>query len=264
MTALTLSSGKHDLTIDPPWMNAAGFLGFSGEGRRLVELKRLGALVTHPVSLGPRSPAQGRRMIEYPGGFLLHTGLPGPGLAAVLRRHRRRWAALPCPVILHLLAQSPAEVHRMADVLGGEDAVGGIEVGLGEARPAEAAALVSAAQASTRPVLAHLPLDSPRDVALAAAGAGACALVLGPPRGAFHTPDGASLRGRLFGPAILPLALRSLERFLEVGKCPVVAGGGIYTRQAMESMFAAGASAVQLDGILWTEPEAVLGERPAP
>jgi dihydroorotate dehydrogenase len=40
----------------------------------------------------------------------------------------------------------------------------------------------------------------------------------------------------------------------------VIVGGGIYSRRDMAAMFAAGAAAVQLDGILWTEPEAVLGE----
>lgn len=257
---LTLSSGKHDLTIDPPWMNAAGFLGFSDEGRRLVDPARLGALVTPPVGARPRSPAQGRRLFEFPGGFLLHTGLPGPGLTAVVRRHRLRWAALPYAVIVHLLGTNPKEIYRMADLLGGVDEVGGIELGLGETEPGEAAALVTAAHASTRPILAHLPLDRPGDVARAAAGAGASALVIGPPRGAHRTPEGAMLHGRLYGPAILPLALRALERFLELGVCPVVAGGGVYTRRALEAMLAAGAAAVQLDGILWREPEAVLGE----
>jgi dihydroorotate dehydrogenase (NAD+) catalytic subunit len=262
VTALTLSSGKHDLTIDPPWMNAAGFLGFSDEGRRLVDPSRLGAFVTHPVSLGPRSPAAGPRLVEFPGGFLLHTGLPGPGLSAVVRRHRRRWAALPCPVILHLLALGPEEVRRMADLAGGVDEIAGIELGLGEAGAAEAAALVRAAQASARPILAHLSLAASRDIALAAASAGASALVLGPPRGVQRTTDGSLIRGRLYGPAILPLALRALEQFLGIGGCPVIAAGGIYTRQGLEAVFAAGAAAAQLDGILWTEPEAVLGEGP--
>jgi NAD(P)H-dependent flavin oxidoreductase YrpB (nitropropane dioxygenase family) len=53
--------------------------------------------------------------------------------------------------------------------------------------------------------------------------------------------------------------MRALETWLELRVAPVVGAGGIYAREAMEAMFAAGASAVQLDGVLWTEPEAVLG-----
>jgi dihydroorotate dehydrogenase (NAD+) catalytic subunit len=258
--SLSLSTGKHDLDIDPPWMNAAGFLGYSDEGRRLVDPKRLGALVTSPVSLKPRSPAQARRLIEYPGGFLLHSGLAGPGLEAALRRHRHRWGALPCPVILHFLATHPDEIRPMADLVAGSDEVGGVELGLGEIGPGEAGALVGAAQASTRPVLAHLPLDRPGEVAQAAVDAGACAVVLGPPRGALRTPQGTVVRGRLYGPAIFPLALRALERLLALVHCPVIASGGVYSRQDLEIMLELGASAVQLDGVLWTEPEAALGE----
>ncbi len=260
MTALTISSGKLDLTIDPPWMNAAGFLGFSDEGRRLVEPARLGALVTSPMGLKPRSPAQARRLIEYPGGFLLHTGLSGPGLVAVLRRHRHRWGALPCPVILHFLAVDAAEVRQMADLIAGIDEVGGIELGLGEIDPGEAAVLVRAAQGSTRPILAHLPLDRPGEVAQAAADAGACAVVMGRPRGSLRTPEGTVVRGGLYGPAIFPLALRVLERLLALVGCPVIASGGVYSRPHLEAMLEMGASAVQLDGVLWTAPEAVLGE----
>jgi dihydroorotate dehydrogenase (NAD+) catalytic subunit len=257
--ALTLSSGKRDLTIDPPCMNAAGFLGFTDEARRLVDIGSLGAIVTSPLSLGPRSPSQGPRVLEFSGGFLLHTGLPGPGLEAAVRRHRRRWAALQGKVIVHLMARSPDEMTRMADRLAGMDEIGALEVGLGEAAPAEAASLVAAASASQRPVLAHLPLDCNREAALAAAGAGASALVLAPPRGAQRLPDGRMLHGRLYGPAIFPLAMRALEIWLELRAAPVIGAGGIYTRAAMQAMLDAGASAVQLDGVLWTEPEAVLG-----
>jgi dihydroorotate dehydrogenase (NAD+) catalytic subunit len=260
VTALTISSGKFDLTIDPPWMNAAGFLGYSDEGRRLVEPARLGAFVTSPVGLKPRSPAQARCTIEYPGGFLLHTGLAGPGLMAVLRQHRHRWGALPCPVILRFLATHPAEIRQMADLVAGLDEVDGIELGLGEIDPEEAAALVRAAQGSTRPVLAHLPLDRPGEIAQAAVDAGACAVVMGPPRGSLRTPEGTVVRGRLYGPAIFPLALRALERLLALVGCPVIASGGVYSRHHLETMLEMGASAAQLDGVLWTAPEAVLGE----
>jgi dihydroorotate dehydrogenase (NAD+) catalytic subunit len=257
--ALTLSSGKHDLTVDPPIMNAAGFLGFSDEARRLVDIRGLGAVVTNPLTLGPRSPSQGPRVVEFPGGFLLHTGLPGPGLEAVVRRHRRRWAALQGKLIVHLMARDPDEMSRMADRLAGIDEVGALEVGLGEVDSAEAASLIAAASSSLRPVLAHLPLDRPREVALAAAGAGAGALVLAPPRGAQRLPDGRTVHGRLYGPAIFPLAMRALETWLELRVAPVIGAGGVYSREAMDAMLAAGASAVQLDGVLWTEPEAVLG-----
>jgi dihydroorotate dehydrogenase (NAD+) catalytic subunit len=68
------------------------------------------------------------------------------------------------------------------------------------------------------------------------------------------------VHGRLYGPAIFPLAVRAVERLVGLLDCPLIASGGVYSRQDLATMLEMGASAVQLDGVLWTEPEAVLGE----
>ena len=93
---------KFDLTISPPLMNAAGTLGFAP----VVELAGLGAFITNPLSLGSRTPAQSRAAPAFPGGILIHSGYPNPGLKAVIRRYARRWSNLNMPVIVHLLAQN--------------------------------------------------------------------------------------------------------------------------------------------------------------
>ena len=102
---------KNDLYFEPPLMNAAGMLGFTPPPRR--DLSRLGAFVTNPISRLPRTPARGPRFIPYNGGFLLHTGLPNPGLSTAIRRYRRSWAASHLPIIVHLLAQTPEELAAM-------------------------------------------------------------------------------------------------------------------------------------------------------
>src|SRR5512137_2198012 len=121
---------KHDLAIVPPLMNAAGSLGFSPDLHSPVDWSKLGAFVTNPVSLLPRTPARGSRYVSYPGGFLLHTGFPNPGLAQVLRRYARHWGGSPIPVIVHLLAQNVDEVTQMARRLEPAEGLAGLEVGL--------------------------------------------------------------------------------------------------------------------------------------
>ena len=78
--ALELSSGKTDVRLERPWLNLPGTLGFSDEARNAIDLGQLGALVTNPVSLAPRRPANPPRSLRYPGGLLLHTGHANPGL----------------------------------------------------------------------------------------------------------------------------------------------------------------------------------------
>src|SRR4030043_761294 len=98
---------KHDLAIDPPLMNAAGSLGFSPDLYSPMDWSRMGAFVTNPISLMPRTPARGKRFIAYPGGFLLHTGFPNPGLSHVLRRYAAQWSRSTIQGMVHPLAPSP-------------------------------------------------------------------------------------------------------------------------------------------------------------
>ena len=255
---LTLSAGKRDLVLYPIWTNAAGMLGFSDEAARFVDLAQLGALVTNPVSLAPRMPARGPRLLTYRGGLLLHTGHPNPGLRAVLRDHRRRWKGLPCPVIVHVLAGSPEEAARIAEQLEAIDEVAGLEIGLGAAEPHSVAAMVAACAAAQKPVLAQVPVTSAPEVIQAAGSAGAAAVVLGPPRGSLPGPGGVLIQGRLYGPAVYPLTLRAVGLLAGSSPCALIAGAGVYSQADAGALLAAGAAAVQFDTVLWTEPEVAL------
>jgi dihydroorotate dehydrogenase (NAD+) catalytic subunit len=256
---LLLTSGKRDLMIDPPRTNSAGILGFSDEARHLVDLSRLGAFVTNPVSLAPRTFARTTHFKPYPGGFLLHTGHPHPGLREVVRAHRKRWANLPVPVIVHLLAQEVSQVGRMTEVLESVEEVSAIELGLIQEDTQEVSALVAEAVLGELPVVACVPLNASRHVAIAAVGAGANALVIGPPRGALPGLNGVILRGRLYGPGLFPLALKALQELVPVVVCPILVGCGVYSPDQASALIDAGATGVQFDSILWTGPERVLG-----
>ena len=78
---------KRDLYFSKPLMNAAGSLGFAPDTRLGIPLDLFGAFVTNPFSLRPRLPAARPDVIEHPGGFLLHTGLPNPGFTAGLKKY---------------------------------------------------------------------------------------------------------------------------------------------------------------------------------
>src|SRR5512141_2867236 len=106
---------KRDFVLRLPWMNAAGTLGFAPNPRGPVDLSRLGAFITNPVSLRSRSPAENRGLLAFPGGFLLHTGWPNPGLNAALRRWASRWAEASLPVVLHLLVGAQDELGGVAE-----------------------------------------------------------------------------------------------------------------------------------------------------
>jgi dihydroorotate dehydrogenase (NAD+) catalytic subunit len=240
---------KFDLALNPPLMNAAGSLGFSPT-RQSGTSYELGAFVTNPVSLNPRSPAQGRGLWNFPGGFILHSGYPNPGLKAVIRRHAGRWGRAGLPVIVHLLAQRDDEIAMMVQMLEGLPGVSAFEIGLPPEADRELTARMVRSAAGELPVLARLPLERILELAETATSAGAAAVSLCPPRGVLPDSDGKLLRGRLYGPALFPLALAAVQALARSG-LPVIGACGVYQPEDIEAMLAAGALAVQLDSVLW-------------
>ncbi len=241
---------KHDLAFDLPIMNAAGTLGFAPDLHSSVDWSKLGSFVTNPISLTGRTPAHGRRFVSYPGGFLLHTGFPNPGMSSTLRHYARHWQHSPLPVIIHLLARSVEELTGMARRLENVDGVSGLEVGLTSDTTAEMVVAFTQAARGELPVIMQLPMERSAELAARAIEAGAVAVSLAPPRGILPTQGGETIQGRLYGPAILPMALRVVRELKELG-IPTIGAGGIYTQEQLDAMLAAGAIAVQLDAVLW-------------
>lgn len=241
---------KYDLYFTPPLINAAGALGYSPPIDGQAAGIHLGAFLTNPVSLAQRTPARWPRYMPYAGGFLLHTGHPNPGLGTVIRRYAARWRRSSLPVIVHLLAHSAEEAAGMARRLEMVGCVAGIELGLPADIPAPAAAALVAACQGELPVMVRLPLERVTDLAQIVLAAGAAAISLGPPRGTLALPDAELVQGRLYGPAVFPLALAAVRNLAREG-FPVVGAGGVYSQQDANAMLSAGALAVQLDSVFW-------------
>ncbi|MCU0485459.1 MAG: nitronate monooxygenase [Anaerolineales bacterium] len=243
-------NSKFDLVLASPLMNAAGSLGFAPDARSPVDFSRLGAFVTNPISMRPRSPAQGGRFQAFPGGFLIHTGYPNPGLREVVRRYARRWAQAAVPVIVHLLAGGLEETQYMVRMLEGLEGVIGIELGL----PVEVNADALQAQVQSAigelPVIAFLPFEKALSLSSLALAAGAAAVSIAPPRGTLTCEGGHLLQGRLYGPALFPQAMQ-VVRWLAQENIPVIGAGGVTEQQQVQAMLGVGALAVQVDAALW-------------
>ena len=236
---------KNELYLDKPLMNAAGTLGFAPDPKLPVDFSRFGAFVTNPISNGLRTPAKGGRFATYPGGFLLHNGLPNLGLSAVIKKQGKRWARASIPVIVHLLASEPSSLAHMIQRLESLEGVIGIEVGLPPDIDIDTAVDFVQAALGELPAVLRLPLERVDELAPAVIDAGASMISLGMPRGKLE-----GITGRMYGPAIFPLALRAVEKLAGSG-IPVVGAGGVYHTKDIEAMLGAGAVAVQVDAVLW-------------
>ena len=239
-----------ELVLDSPYLNAAGSLGFAPPAAWPLP-ERQGAFVTHPLSASRRTPAAGRTALPYPGGFLLHTGLPNPGLRAVLRLYSQRWARSPVPVWAHLIPETPEQAAQMVARLESVEGVMAIELGIPpDSAPEDCLALVKASLGEL-PLAVSVPLERAREAWVEQLpGLGVSALTLGAARGCLIDANGKPVGGRLYGPALFPQVLADLLALRPLG-IPLIAGAGVFRRADASALLAAGAAAVQIDAAIW-------------
>lgn len=254
--------GKSQLVLDNPVMPAAGTFGYGNLYRDMVNITKLGAIVTNPATYYPRKPAKGVRTVPLASGVLVHTGLPNPGASKVIRRWRDTWTALPIPTIFHLAATNTDEVRKAVEIIDTVDAIAAVELGLpDDISYNEAAALTETAVRHTeRPVLVRLPMSDAYEVADAVAEAGAGAVVVAaPPRGTARDPiSGQLVSGRVYGPMVKAVALPIVERLAKrLTDVPIIGAGGIHSPQDARDYVQVGAVAVQVGGVNWVLPRMI-------
>lgn len=251
--------GKYSLTVETPVMPAAGSFGFGDAYRNLIDLKKLGAIVTNPVTLNAWSPARGTRVVSLDAGTLIHTGLPNPGLAKVIKRYRKVWHKLTSPMILHLVATNPNDIRRAVEMIDQEESIDAIELGLSDDLPVQNVQqqVTAAVENLEKPVVVRLPMYNAGEVARVVADAGADALVVaGAPRGTARDPlSGQLVSGRIYGPLIKPLILRLVGVLADdIPDVPIIGAGGIHSSDDARDYLEAGAVAVQVDTAIWVQP----------
>lgn len=250
---------KRDLYFRTPIMNAAGMLGFAPDFRAMQTseflknsevYETLGAFVANPLSWRPRKATSHPAVVEYPGGFLLHTGLPNPGFSATVKRYAHKWADSSLPIIVHLMADRPEETARMVETLERVENVMAAELGFAPLLTDDIILTSLKMSLGELPLIVSLPMEQAVTLGPRVIEAGAAAVSLAAPRGSLNTEDGKLITGRLYGPSLFPQSLETVRRLAGVG-VPVIGGGGVYKREQVEVMKEAGAIAIQLDAVLW-------------
>jgi dihydroorotate dehydrogenase (NAD+) catalytic subunit len=254
---------------------AAGCGGTGAELRGLVELRRLGAVVTRTITVEPRQGSAPPRIVETPSGIVWNTGLQNPGVDAFVATELPAWSGAPA-LIVSIGGGTLEEYVRLTGTLQGRSGVAALEVHLSGAdvemeRPVLGAhadrvtEIVGAvARMSLVPVFAKIPggVDVvPLAVAAARAGATGLTLTDSPPAlavdiGATRSAIGGATAW-LSGPAIKPLMLRAVADVARaLPRMPLIASGGVRTgADAIEAIFA-GASAVQVGTATLLDPQA--------
>ncbi|HSO12723.1 MAG TPA: hypothetical protein VLT51_10135 [Anaerolineales bacterium] len=257
---------KRDLYFSKPLMNAAGSLGFAPDARAGISLDSFGAFVTNPFSLRPRLPTSQPAVLEYPGGFLLHTGLPNPGLGAGIKKYASKWNKSDLPVIVHLMADRPEETQNMVRMLEEIENVMAVELGFAPLLADDIILMTLEMCLGELPLIFSLPVEQVLSLGPRLMQEGADTISIATPRGSLtrthastslHSAqrDGEEMRGglitgRLFGPSLFPQSLDIVRSAAKLG-IPIIGSGGIWSKENADAMLSVGALAVQVDAALW-------------
>jgi len=241
---------KRDLYFSKPLMNAAGSLGFAPDTRHGISLDLFGAFVTNPISLRPRLPTAQPALIEYPSGFLLHTGLPNPGIREAIKKYSAKWTRSELSIIVHLMADRPEETQNMVRMLETQENVMAVELGFAPLLADDIILLTLEMCLGELPLIFSLPVEQVLSIGPRLIQDGAQAISISAPRGALVNENKQVTTGRIFGPSLFPQTLETVYSAVKLG-VPIIGAGGIWSKENADAMISVGALAVQVDVALW-------------
>ena len=253
-----------------PVLLAAGTAGFGGEVDGVMDLDRLGGIVTKAVTPEPRRGHPGPRVAEFRGGMLNAVGLANPGLEEVAA-HDLPWLlnrVKRARVLVNVAGATVEDYVKVLERLGGFDRVtafeinascpntsaGGLEFGADEASLAN---LVRRCRNATKKPLVIKLSPVLADIAHAGevardAGADGLSLVNTMP---------AMLEGRLgngfggmSGPALLPVGVLAIRKVRARVDIPLIGVGGIRTGADAREYLKAGADLVAIGTAALADP----------
>jgi len=262
------------IKLKNPVMTAAGTFGYGQEFVPLVDLNRLGAIITKGISLKPMKGNPPPRIVETVGGMINSIGLQNVGAQAFIRDKLPFFSQFKTPVIANIFGETIREFGELAKRLDDIPGIAGLEVNISCPNVAKGGVLFGADPKMAHHVVrtvkrsTHLPIIvklSPNvtDITLIAksveeAGGDAISLIntlmamaVDPQS---RRPLLNNIIGGLSGPAVKPVALRLVWQAVNAVKIPVIGIGGIMTPEDALEFIIVGARAVQVGTANFVNP----------
>lgn len=270
-----LSVDVGSLRLPNPVMPASG--AFSTEYGQVIDLDRLGALVTKSVSRPFRSGNPPPRAAEVEAGMINCIGLPTNGLQYFLDKQLPDYASYAPPLVVSITAESAEDFAAMArDVsVPGVDALE-INISCPTRNPSggnfalhaeNTANVIRGIRVETDlPIWAKLSPNAGDVVSVARAteAAGADALTVANTLLAMRIdtetfrPALGNKVGGMSGPAVKPIIMRMVYQCANAVSIPVIGCGGVCRAEDVIEYMLAGASAVELGYINFRNPTAMI------
>lgn len=265
------------LRLQNPIITASGTFGYGVEFAHLVDLNRLGGIVTKGISREPMDGAPAPRLCETASGMLNAVGLQNIGVEAFLRDKLPLLRKYNTHIVVNVFGYCLDDYLEVLARLEEGDGISAYELNIScpnvkkggmqfGGNPGSVAEVVGQARrvAAKRPLWVKLmPLvTNIGEIAQAAESAGADALTVANtyPAMAIDFKTGRSrignMTGGLSGPAIKPITIRLVWEVYKVAKIPILGLGGIETAEDVLEYVSVGASAVQVGTASFSDPKA--------
>jgi dihydroorotate dehydrogenase (NAD+) catalytic subunit len=258
-----------------PVLAASGCFNAGREMTELVDLHRIGGIVTKSVTLHPTKGLPVPRMAETPSGMLNAIGLQNPGVEGFLAKEAPFIASAGVPVLLSIAGKTVEEFAQVTLRLGNLPGIVAIEANIScpnvERRnqvfacdPFDAAEVIATmSRLTTVPIFAKLTADVTSIVPVAEAciraGAHGLSLINTLLGMAIDTetfrPKLGAVTGGLSGPAIRPVAVRCVYQVAQaLPEVPIIGIGGVRSAADAIELMLAGAWAVEVGTANFFDP----------
>ena len=264
------------LHLKNPIIAASGTFGYGVEFSPLVNLSRLGAIVTKGLSIQPMDGAPAPRIGESASGLVNAIGLQNIGVKAFVSDKLPELRRQGATVVANVFGQTIDDYVEVIRVLEDAEGLAAYELNIScpnverggveySTDPLLTAAVVEAARkAARRPLWVKLSpnVNAIGLIAKAAESGGADALVIANTYPALcidaHNRRSrlGSTTGGLSGPAIKPITMRLVYEAAKVIHIPIIGLGGIESPADVAEYILAGASAVQVGTAHFVDPRA--------
>jgi len=118
------------LRFKNPLIAASGTFGYGVEYEGLLDLSRLGGLVSKGLYLEPRDGCPTPRIVETPSGLLNAIGLQGVGVRVFVKDVLPRLARYDTVVLVNVCGDTVEEYAEVARILDGSPGVHGLEINI--------------------------------------------------------------------------------------------------------------------------------------
>jgi dihydroorotate dehydrogenase (NAD+) catalytic subunit len=275
----TMAVDLNGVRFPTPVLGASGCFGSGKELSSLIDLSRVGGIVTKSVTLMPTKGLPTPRMAETDAGMLNAIGLQNPGVEEFMAKDGPFIEQAPVPVVVSIAGRTLEEYLQVASIVRTMPNVVALEANIScpnverrnqvfACHPDMAAEVIGAiSRLTAMPVFAKLTADTTSIVEVAdacvRAGAHGLSLINTLLGMAVDTetfrPKLGAVTGGLSGPAIRPIAVRCIHQVARaLPHVPIIGIGGVVTALDAVELMLAGAWAVQVGTANFFDPHATI------